>query len=40
MSLYIVAVLEWSPLSMYVHALQIFGLVVIVGLDVLSGTDW
>lgn len=30
-SLYVFAVLEWSSLSIYVHAVQIFGLVVIVG---------
>lgn len=34
------AVLEWSSLSICVHAVQIFGLVVIVELDVLSGGDW
>ena len=32
--------LEGSSLSIYVHAVQIFGPVVIVELDVVSGPDW
>lgn len=32
--------LEWSSLSMYVLAVQAFGLVVFKELDVLSEPDW
>lgn len=32
--------LEWSSLSMYVQAVQTFGLVVLVELDVLREPDW